>query len=260
MIFRRVLIAGLVGSAMLAGCNNADDKAPATPDAQGTFAEDISPLNGGVDQATIKGLKDALDTLQANTVILQGEAVTSKETLAALKSTIELLQSRVGQTEISVAALTELGPRIDKLDAGLKSLTDNFKTLDGRTAATQADMDTLKPLREQFTALKDDYGKAIKLKLEAAALAPLLADIDLLKTGKADAGKLADLQVKLDGLKDAVDKAKLGASSAEDFSKRIAVLEEAIRKLKGQNNAGLICVSSVTPNGGMPPSALITFD
>jgi chromosome segregation ATPase len=237
MIFRRVLIAGLVGSAMLAGCNNADDKAPATPDAQGTFAEDISPLNGGVDQATIKGLKDALDTLQANTVILQGEAVTSKETLAALKSTIELLQSRVGQTEISVAALTELGPRIDKLDAGLKSLTDNFKTLDGRTAGIQADMDRLKPLREQFTALKDDYGNAIKLKLEAAALAPLLADIDLLKTGKADAGKLADLQVELDGLK-----------------------EEAIRKLKGQNNAGLICVSSVTPNGGMPPSALITFD
>ncbi|WP_288194920.1 GH92 family glycosyl hydrolase [uncultured Phyllobacterium sp.] len=228
MIFRRVLIAGLVGSAMLAGCNNADDKAPATPDAQGTFAEDISPLNGGVDQATIKGLKDALDTLQANIVILQGDAVTSKETLAALKSTIELLQSRAGQTEASVAALTELGPRIDKLDAGLKSLTDNFRTLDGRTAAIQADMDTLKPLREQFTALKDDYGKAIKLKLEAAALAPLLADIDLLKTGKVDAGKLADLQVKLDGLKDAVDKAKLGASSAEDFSKRIAVLEEAI--------------------------------
>ncbi len=42
--------------------------------------------------------------------------------------------------------------------------------------------------------------------------------------------------------------------------KRIVALEEAIRKLKGQNNAGLICVSSVTPNGGMPPSALITFD
>ncbi|WP_163413740.1 hypothetical protein, partial [Escherichia coli] len=72
------------------------------------------------------------------------------------------------------------------------------------------------------------YGKALKLKLEAAALAPLLADIDLLKTGKADAGKLADLQAKLDGLKDAVDKAKLGASSAEGFSKRIAMLEGAL--------------------------------
>ncbi|MBQ9349682.1 glycoside hydrolase domain-containing protein, partial [Phyllobacterium sp.] len=228
MIFRRVLIAGLVGSTMLAGCNNADDKAPATPDAQGTFAEDISPLNGGVDQAAIKGLKETLDAVQANIIILQGDAVASKETLAALKSSTELLQSRVGQTEASVAALTELRPRIGKLDAGLKSLTDNVKTLDGRTAATQADLDRLKPLREQFAALKDDYGKALKLKLEAAALAPLLADIDLLKTGKADAGKLADLQAKLDGLKDAVDKAKLGASSAEGFSKRIAMLEGAL--------------------------------
>ncbi|WP_204310275.1 hypothetical protein, partial [Enterobacter cloacae] len=71
----------------------------------------------------------------------------SKETLAALKSSTELLQSRVGQTEASVAALTELRPRIGKLDAGLKSLTDNVKTLDGRTAATQADLDRLKPLR-----------------------------------------------------------------------------------------------------------------
>eukprot|EP01132_Coremiostelium_polycephalum_P008993 gene8993-11013_t len=228
MIFRRVLIAGLVGGTMLAGCNNADDKAPAAPDAQGTFAEDISPQNGGVDQATIKDLKDTLDTLQANTVILQGDGATSKETLAALKSTIELLQSRAGQTEASVAALTELGPRIGKLDAGLKSLTDNFKTLDGRTAATQADTDTLKPLLAQFAALKDDYGKAIKLKLEAAALAPLLADIDLLKTGKADAGKLADLQAKLDGLKDAVDKARLSTDSVDGFKKRIVALEEAI--------------------------------
>jgi predicted alpha-1,2-mannosidase len=228
MIFRRVLIAGLVGGTMLAGCNNADDKAPAAPDAQGTFAEDISPQNGGVDQATIKGLKDTLDTLQANIVILQRDGATSKETLAALKSTIELLQSRAGQTEASVAALTELGPRIGKLDAGLKSLTDNFKTLEGRTTAIQADTDTLKPLLAQFAALKDDYGKAIKLKLEAAALAPLLADIDLLKTGKADAGKLADLQAKLDGLKDAVDKARLSTDSVDGFKKRIVALEEAI--------------------------------
>ncbi|MDP1159880.1 hypothetical protein, partial [Klebsiella variicola] len=33
---------------------------------------------------------------------------------------------------------------------------------------------------------------------------------------------------KLDGLKDAVDKAKLGASSAEGFNKRIAALEGAL--------------------------------
>lgn len=265
MTLRRVFIAGLVGCAMLAGCNNADDKAPIAPDTpQGTFAGESGQLTGQADpgrtpadQATTRGFKDALDALQASTVILQGDAATSKEALAALRSAVALVQSRVGHSE----ALEALAPRIDRLDVGLKSLADNFKPLDGRMAAAQADLDTLEPLREQFAALKDDYGKAIKLKLEAAALAPLRADIDLLKTGKADAVKLADLQTKLDGLKDAVDKAaKLSAGSAEGFSKRIAALEGAVRKLKGKDNAGLICVSSVTPNGGMPPSALITFD
>ncbi|MGN8024529.1 GH92 family glycosyl hydrolase [Phyllobacterium sp. 22229] len=239
MTLRCVIIAGLLGGTILAGCNNSNDAKLATPDTlQGTFAEEISQLKGQVnqlqqsaanqtqaDQATIKGLKDAVDTLQANTVILQGNAATSKEVFAAFKSTIELLQSRVGQIE----ALQALGPRIDELGVSLKSLTDNFKTLNGQTQASQADLDTLKPLRRQFAALKDDYDKAIKLKLEAAALAPLLDELKQLKnSGKADAATLASLQTKLDSLKDAVDKAKLGTDLAEGFKNRIAALEAAV--------------------------------
>ncbi len=220
MRFKNTLIAGLLGCTMLAGCNGSDDKNPTTPDtSQSTFDTlknefDQLKAESEADQTRFADMLKALAEIQ--------ERLTLSETDA--KNDVAELQSRMTAVEIDLAALKALGTRINTLENALEDVGERTLPVD--------DLARLTTLHGDFATLKKDYDAAIKLKLEAADIADLLAAVETLKTDKADQGTIAKLRDAVQKLQeDLAASQKLGATSVNDFTNRVTALEDALYKL-----------------------------
>ncbi|RCW79591.1 GH92 family glycosyl hydrolase [Phyllobacterium bourgognense] len=221
MTLRRIFMAGLLASTMLAGCNGGDDKSPpADTRSQGTFDQlkaEIDQLKneiGRKDQAneqTYAELKAALAQLQALGLV-------------ELKQDVAALQSRVAASEEGLKQLAALSAHLDKIDAALEAL--DAKTLSGE------DRIKLGTLQSDFAVLKADYDAAVKLAGDPASTTTLTKLLQGLADGKADKMLIEKLQQTLGELTEGLGKAKLGTEkSAGELEKRIATLEAAIDKL-----------------------------
>jgi len=215
-MFKRTLLAGLLGCTMLAGCNGSDGD---SADTQGTYDQlntKISQLQGDLDKHKQDNQK-AINDLGAALAALQ------ELNIGQLKTDIAGFQVRLKTVEDQLAALKVLEPRIDTLANTLTEI--------GTRTLSSDDLVKLETLQSNFDKLKQDYDAAIKLTTDKASITTLAEIIAKLQAGKADQATINELQKTLKEVQADLDLAKLSATLVDDFKTRIAKLEDDLYKL-----------------------------
>ncbi|MDR6633717.1 putative alpha-1,2-mannosidase [Phyllobacterium sp. 1468] len=224
MTLRRIFMAGLLASTMLAGCS--DDKSPPTDTiSQGTYDQRnsrVEALEAGrkSDWATIAELRDSLKQFRADI----------EARVTGLGKRLDDVDLRVSAIDANQKALLNLQPQVDKLQEKVAALEAQpkiseddaariagLKQLSGDVNGLRTDLDAA------VAASAKDIG-AIKDEIESHRLA-------LAKTTDADTvtvltNKIAALEKELDLV------AKSGTNAVEAFKTRIAALEDEVKKLR----------------------------
>ncbi|MHC1547313.1 GH92 family glycosyl hydrolase [Phyllobacterium sp. K27] len=233
MFFKRTFVAMLLGTTMLSGCKGESDKKHV----------DKSAKTPSVSQGTFDAVKTKLDQLQSTNkkrdaqlaaaqtkwlgIVAKLEArIAAAETglsdframnLAALKSDIAELKSKMQAAESSIAALQGLQAQLTALASNI----DQLKT----TALSPEELAKVKDLDTRYKTLSDDLTKALATKGDITSLAKLEADIKALESKAAS-------KAQFDAAHKTID-AKLAqlaaASKAGDLSRQ--ALEKRLGKL-----------------------------
>ncbi|ATU91642.1 hypothetical protein [Phyllobacterium zundukense] len=269
MIFRTTFVVGLIGCAVLAGCNGSgsDSKTEQTPGS--TFTQQATS-----DAATIARLTGELNNLRDTST---KELQVQQDTITGLKALLDGLPANTKVSDI-VAANTELKDRLKGLDqnktvgdllkelAGLqqqlndlpggssvKDLTDGVKKLaaliEGLAESSTLD-ETISALQESLKGLPKDK-----------KVSDLIADIDRLSALTKDLPKdptVADLDAKLkkmgDDLKNALTALnallsdKPDPQTETDIQNAITQLGRIINKLREDNKLALQRIAELQPS------------
>ncbi|MBB3238082.1 putative alpha-1,2-mannosidase [Phyllobacterium endophyticum] len=224
MTLRRIFVAGLLASTMLAGCDGDDKSPPADTQSNGAFealTERVASLETGrkADGATIAELRDSLAQFRAELdkrIAGQGARLDGVETrvsgLETAQKALEALLPQVEKLQVQVAQL-QAEPKISKEDAtriaGLKQLSDDVTTL-------RSD------LNAAIATSQKDIG-AIKGDIENHRLAlSKTSDAAMVETLTA---RIAEFEQKLETA------SKLSAALAQEFTKRFAELGAEVKLL-----------------------------
>jgi len=178
-------------------------------------------------QAALDALQRLIDDLQTRLTTTEKDAQGFKDmNLNQLKDDVSSLQDRMTTTEGDIAGLSALSGPLSKLGDKIADLE--------KTTLTAEELAAVKALDERFNTLKTAFDTEVGKRLQPADLDDLKAKIAALESGKVDRATLEALKTEVENKQNQLaDASKLGATATEDFKKRIAELEDAVRELMG---------------------------